>query len=61
VASISVAFPAYISRERGLRGEIRVVTRCAAEITAALQGSGAPVHDRAERPVSRAARQPQHG
>jgi DNA-binding IclR family transcriptional regulator len=61
VASISVAFPAYISRERGLRGEIRVVTRYASEITAALQGSGAPAHDRAEHTASRAARQPQHG
>ena len=40
VAAISVAFPAYISRERGMRGDIRVVTRCAAVITAALQGSG---------------------
>ena len=41
VAAISVAFPAYISRERGMRDDIRVVTRCAAAITAALQGSGA--------------------
>jgi len=61
VAAISVAFPAYISRERGMRGEIRVVARCAAEITAALQGSGASAHDRADRTASRAARQPQHG
>jgi DNA-binding IclR family transcriptional regulator len=61
VAAISVAFPAYISRERGMRDDIRFVTRCAAAITAALQGSGAPAHDRAERMAGRAARQPQHG
>jgi len=61
VAAISVAFPVYISRERGMRDDIRFVTRSAAAITAALQGSGASVHDRTERTASRAARQPQHG
>ncbi len=38
VAAISVAFPAYISGERGLKGEIAAVTRCAAEITRLLAG-----------------------
>jgi len=61
VAAISVAFPAYISRERGMRDDIRCVTKCAAAITAALQGSGAPAHDRAERTVSRPARRSQLG
>ena len=41
VAAISVAFPAYINEERGIQDEIRAVTRCAAEITAALEAPGA--------------------
>jgi hypothetical protein len=61
VAAISVAFPAYIGRERGMRDDIRSVTGCAAAITAALQGSGASAHGRADGTASRAARQPQHG
>jgi hypothetical protein len=44
-----------------MRGDIRVVTRCAAVITAALQGSGVPAHDRAEGTASRAVRQARHG
>ncbi len=38
VAAISVAFPAYISADRGLRGEIRAVMRCAREATQHLTG-----------------------
>lgn len=38
VAAISVAFPAYIRQERGLRGKIRAVTGCAAEVTRLLAG-----------------------
>jgi DNA-binding IclR family transcriptional regulator len=56
VAAISVAFPAYISRERGLRGEIRVVTRSAAAITAALQGPAATAHGEAKPAVGRMVR-----
>ena len=61
VAAISVAFPAYISRERGMRDDIRFVTRCATAITAALRGSVASAQHRTDRTASRTARQPQHG
>jgi DNA-binding IclR family transcriptional regulator len=61
VAAISVAFPVYISRERGMRDDIRFVTRCAAAITAALQGSRASAQGQAVRTASQTARQRQHG
>lgn len=38
LAAISLAFPAYIREERGLRDEIRAVTRCAVEVTRLLAG-----------------------
>lgn len=38
VAAISVAFPEYIRGERGIRDEIRAVTRCASEVTRLLTG-----------------------
>jgi DNA-binding IclR family transcriptional regulator len=38
VAAISVAFPAYINAERGIKDEIRAVTRCASEVTRLLIG-----------------------
>jgi DNA-binding IclR family transcriptional regulator len=40
VAAISVAFPAYIDKERGIAREIRAVTRCAAAVTDLLAGKG---------------------
>ncbi len=40
IAAISVAFPAYIDRERGVAKEIEAVTRCAAAITDLLKGRG---------------------
>jgi DNA-binding IclR family transcriptional regulator len=40
VAAISVAFPAYIDKERGIAREIRAVTRCAAAVTNLLKGKG---------------------
>jgi DNA-binding IclR family transcriptional regulator len=40
VAAISVAFPAYIDKERGIAKEIEAVTRCAAAITDLLKGKG---------------------
>ena len=49
VAAISVAFPAYISRERGMRDDIRVVTRCAAAITAAASNFPSQMISQAER------------
>ncbi len=50
VAAISVAFPAYINRERGIQAEIRAVTRCASEVARLLAGkrggaSTSPRHD----------------
>ena len=39
VGAISVAFPASIDEERGIQSEIRAVTRCAAAVTAELQGA----------------------
>ncbi|HYL80875.1 MAG TPA: IclR family transcriptional regulator [Candidatus Acidoferrum sp.] len=48
VAAISVAFPAYIRGERGVRREIRAVTRCALEATRLLAGK--PGGDGALRP-----------
>ncbi len=41
VAAISVAFPAYVSKERGIQAEIRAVTRCASEVTRFLAGKQA--------------------
>jgi DNA-binding IclR family transcriptional regulator len=38
VAAISIAFPAYIHAERGIRDEIRAVTGCASEVTRLLMG-----------------------
>ncbi len=38
VATISVTFPAYIEKERGIVKEIESVTRCASAVTAELQG-----------------------
>jgi DNA-binding IclR family transcriptional regulator len=38
IAAISVAFPAYLNRERGIKSEIRAVTRCAAEVSRLLMG-----------------------
>jgi DNA-binding IclR family transcriptional regulator len=38
VAAISVAFPAYINEERGIREEVRAVVRCASEVTRLLAG-----------------------
>ena len=38
IAAISVAFPAYIDKERGIKPEIRAVTRCAAGVTRLLAG-----------------------
>jgi DNA-binding IclR family transcriptional regulator len=40
IAAISVAFPAYIDRERGVAKEIEAVTRCAAAATDLLKGRG---------------------
>lgn len=56
IAAISVAFPAYIDEERGIQDEIRAVTQCAADITAALDASGGPgggVADSSKRQISR--------
>jgi DNA-binding IclR family transcriptional regulator len=39
VAAISIAFPAYINEERGIKGEIAAVTRCASEVTRLLGGT----------------------
>jgi DNA-binding IclR family transcriptional regulator len=39
VGAISVAFPAYLDQERGVKDEIDAVTRCAAAISAQLQGA----------------------
>jgi DNA-binding IclR family transcriptional regulator len=39
IGAISVAFPAYIDEERGIKTEIRAVTRCAADITTRLAGA----------------------
>jgi len=39
VGAISVAFPASIDEERGIESEILAVTRCAAAVTAELQGT----------------------
>jgi DNA-binding IclR family transcriptional regulator len=39
VGAISVAFPASIDEERGIESEVRAVTRCAAAVTAELQGA----------------------
>jgi DNA-binding IclR family transcriptional regulator len=41
VAAISVTFPAYIDKERGIAREIRAATRCAAAVTDLLKGKGA--------------------
>jgi DNA-binding IclR family transcriptional regulator len=41
VAAISVAFPAYIDKERGIAKEIEAVTRCAAAVAGLLKGKGA--------------------
>ncbi len=38
VAAISVAFPGYIDKERGIAKEIRAVTRCGAAVTDLLKG-----------------------
>ena len=61
VGAISVAFPASIDEERGIESEIRAVTRCAAAVTAELQGVAThedegrgPVRKRAARQRSRA-------
>jgi DNA-binding IclR family transcriptional regulator len=40
VAAISVAFPAYIDKERGIAREIEAVTRCAVAISELLKGRG---------------------
>lgn len=41
VAAISVTFPAYIEKERGIAKEIRAIAGCAAAITDLLKGKGA--------------------
>ncbi len=41
VGAISVAFPAYLDQERGVKDEIEAVTRCAAAISNQLQGARA--------------------
>jgi DNA-binding IclR family transcriptional regulator len=40
LAAISLTFPAYIKRERGIAEEITVVTDCASAITGMLRGKG---------------------
>lgn len=40
VAAISVTFPAYVDRERGVAKEIGAVTRCGSAVTALLKGKG---------------------
>jgi DNA-binding IclR family transcriptional regulator len=40
VAAISVAFPAYIDKERGIAKEIGALARCAAAVTDLLKGKG---------------------
>jgi DNA-binding IclR family transcriptional regulator len=61
VGAISVAFPASIDEERGIESEIRAVTRCAAAVTAELQGATTqenegrgPARERATRRSARA-------
>jgi hypothetical protein len=44
-----------------MRDDIRFVTRCAAAITAALQGSRTSAQGQAVRTASQTARQRQHG
>lgn len=39
VAAISVTFPAYLDKDRGIADEIEAVTRCASAITGHLQGN----------------------
>jgi IclR family acetate operon transcriptional repressor len=49
VAAISIALPAYINEEKGIKSEIAAVTRCASEVTRLLAGTpggdGAPRRD----------------
>jgi len=45
VGAISVAFPASIDEERGIENEVQAVTRCAAAVTAQLQGAAAQEGD----------------
>lgn len=40
LAAISVTFPAYIEKERGIAKEIEAVTRCASAVTDLLKGQG---------------------
>jgi DNA-binding IclR family transcriptional regulator len=42
LAAISVTFPAYIDKDRGIAAEIAAVTRCASAITHQLTGRGGP-------------------
>jgi DNA-binding IclR family transcriptional regulator len=51
IAAISVAFPAYIEQERGIKDEIRAVTQCAVAISAQLQG--APAQEGGDRAAPR--------
>ncbi len=38
-AAVSLTFPAYLDKDRGIAREIRLIRRCAADITAGLQGT----------------------
>jgi DNA-binding IclR family transcriptional regulator len=40
LAAISVTFPAYIDKDRGIAAEVAAVTRCASAITHQLTGEG---------------------
>ena len=59
VAAISATFPASIARDRGIQREVRAVTRCAAAITAALQGSQGRIENGRRSETRQAARQAQ--